>query len=314
MKITKEMYDEILFLSLEKFKNLEKEITKAIKDDDFLVKQGFIRGAIVKFLTTTKYVKKSKREIIGHDIFKRLLIDIKMLEDETNDKELEFEFEIELNKLNKNAVAKLFENLTLLIFATEKNVEQTLFNNELEFVKLSKKEIKQIKILLSMLYIEYDSMLQENGFEYYVEFSNSISDAINTAIDEFTDNNIKKEIPTDYLIKTDLTSLTLVEALNLLDDKIYEYNDVLEGKDNKENAEYILKNFNELLTMTKDDIFTQIYFNKLLTDENKAVAEKMPSDIEDFIIFIYEQDDEIRYFIPKEIKDIIKKEIPKVKI
>lgn len=56
--------------------------------------------------------------------------------------------------------------------------------------------------------------------------------------------------------------------------------------------------------MSKDDMFTKIYFRRLTNNENSMFMSAYKNDIEGLWVFIY-----YSYYIPNEIKKIIKKEL-----
>ena len=62
-----------------------------------------------------------------------------------------------------------------------------------------------------------------------------------------------------------------------------------------------------ILDMTKDDIFTRMYFERLLENENSIFLSAYQSDIESLMIFVYENGNHYSYYVPSEIKKIIKK-------
>ena len=108
-----------------------------------------------------------------------------------------------------------------------------------------------------------------------------------------------------YLIKKDrLDLLSSLKSLNkkVLDEKMkeYELNSVNELK------EYILEEFEMCLEMSKDDSLTRMYFMRLLNDENTEKMSAYEQDIEELNVFIYINEGHYSYYIPKEIKDIIK--------
>lgn len=61
--------------------------------------------------------------------------------------------------------------------------------------------------------------------------------------------------------------------------------------------------------MSKDDMFTKIYFRRLTNNENYMFMSAYKNDIEGLWVFIYENNDNYSYYIPNEIKKIIKKEL-----
>ena len=77
--------------------------------------------------------------------------------------------------------------------------------------------------------------------------------------------------------------------------------------DINELKEYIIDDFEMILDMTKDDIFTRMYFERLLENENSIFLSAYQSDIESLMVFVYENGDHYSYYVPAEIKKIIKK-------
>lgn len=112
-----------------------------------------------------------------------------------------------------------------------------------------------------------------------------------------------------YLIKKDnktdmLSSLEKVDK-KIIDKKLNEY----DVKTIKELAKYIVEEFKETLEMTKDDIFTQMVFNKLVNNENSMIFSAYESDVEDFFVFVYDKGPYYTYYIPDEIRKIIKQKL-----
>ena len=108
-----------------------------------------------------------------------------------------------------------------------------------------------------------------------------------------------------YLVKKE--KLDLLSSLKLLDKKIinekleeYELENINELKD------YIIEDFEMCLDMSKDDKFTQMYFIRLLENENSEWMSAYQQDIEDLLVFVYENGNHYSYYIPTEIKEIIK--------
>lgn len=109
-----------------------------------------------------------------------------------------------------------------------------------------------------------------------------------------------------YLIKKDKTDL--LSSLKALDKKVL--NEKLEEFDVKninELKDYILDNFEFCLDMSKDDMFTRMYFDRLVNNENSLFMSAYQDDIESLMVFVYENGDHYSYYIPTEIKKIIKK-------
>jgi hypothetical protein len=108
-----------------------------------------------------------------------------------------------------------------------------------------------------------------------------------------------------YLIKKNkLDLLSSLKALDkkIIDEKLKEYD--LESI--KELKKYIIEDFEMCLDMSKDDTFTQMYFQRLLEHENSKWMSAYEDDIESLLVFVYENGDHYSYYIPTEIKDIIK--------
>ena len=70
-----------------------------------------------------------------------------------------------------------------------------------------------------------------------------------------------------------------------------------------------LKKVNKILSSTKDDIFTQMFFQRLVNNENSMVFSAYEQDVECFNVFAYENGKYYSYYIPDEIKEIIKEEL-----
>lgn len=107
-----------------------------------------------------------------------------------------------------------------------------------------------------------------------------------------------------YLInKGKLDLLSSLKALDkkLINKKLKEFgvNNIDELKD------YIIENFKYCLEMSKDDMFTQMYFQRLIENENSEWMSAYQEDIESLLVFVYENGNYYSYYIPTEIKDII---------
>ncbi len=109
-----------------------------------------------------------------------------------------------------------------------------------------------------------------------------------------------------YLVKkgkTDLLSSLNSLDKDLLNGKLKEF----DCKDVNELKDYIIDNFTNLLDSCKDDIFTIMYFDKLLCNENKVFVPAYQEDVENLMVFVYDKGSNYSYYIPTEIKKIIKK-------
>ena len=112
-----------------------------------------------------------------------------------------------------------------------------------------------------------------------------------------------------YLIKKDnktdmLSSLEKVDK-KIIDKKMKEY----DIKTIQELAKYIIEEFKETLEMTKDDMFTQMFFSKLVNNENSMIFSAYESDVEDFFVFVYDKGSYYAYYIPDEIRKTIKQKL-----
>lgn len=109
-----------------------------------------------------------------------------------------------------------------------------------------------------------------------------------------------------YIIKKGKTDL--LSSLKALDKKLLKEKLEEKALDNiHELKEYIIDDFEMILDMSKDDIFTRMYFERLLENENSVFLSAYQSDIESLMVFVYENGDHYSYYIPTEIKKIIKK-------
>lgn len=107
-----------------------------------------------------------------------------------------------------------------------------------------------------------------------------------------------------YLIKKDKTDL--LSALKALDEKILKEQMKKEGVRNiKELKNEIIDKFDMLLSFSKDDIFTKMYFDKLIRNENSMFMSAYEQDIESLFVFVYDNGSHYSYFIPDEIRKII---------
>lgn len=105
--------------------------------------------------------------------------------------------------------------------------------------------------------------------------------------------------------KTDLLSSLKKIDKKIIDEAFDEYDvDSLE-----ELKESIIEEFEYLLNTAKSDILTRYYFTKLIENENTLMFSAYEEDVEKFLVFVYEVKDSYKYYIPDEIKKIIKKEL-----
>ncbi len=110
----------------------------------------------------------------------------------------------------------------------------------------------------------------------------------------------------EYLIKKGDTDL--LSSLKALDKKIV--NEKLK-KDNVKSLEELKENIIEevkiCLELSSDDIFTRMYFERLLEHENSMWMSVYKDDVEALWAFVYETKDGFSYYIADEIKKLIKK-------
>ena len=120
---------------------------------------------------------------------------------------------------------------------------------------------------------------------------------------------MNKKIIKKYLVKnddkTDMVSSLKKLPQETLDEVLEEYY----TKKVEELSKYIIDSFEEILEMTKNDIFTQMFFIELINNENSNIFSAYDTDIENFNVFIYNQGSYYAYYIPDELKKLIKKKI-----
>ena len=102
--------------------------------------------------------------------------------------------------------------------------------------------------------------------------------------------------------KTDLLSSLKAMNKEIIDERLKEYDleNIQELKD------YITHDFADCLEYAKDDIFTKMYFDKLLQNENSPIICAYEQDIEALWTFVYKKSNYYSYYVADEIKDIIK--------
>jgi hypothetical protein len=111
----------------------------------------------------------------------------------------------------------------------------------------------------------------------------------------------------DYLVTKDREDLlSSLKGINkkVINKKLME----LDLENLQELKKYILEHLKDSIKNIKDRWLLNIHFETLLTNENKTLSVD-PSDVENFIVFLYEEDGEIKYYMPTEVKDIIKRSI-----
>ena len=107
-----------------------------------------------------------------------------------------------------------------------------------------------------------------------------------------------------YLIKKG--KLDLLSSLKSLDKNLLNKTLKESGMSSLEELKNaIIEEFEMSLDMSKDDQFTRMYFERLLNHENSEWMSAYQQDIENFLVFVYENGDYYSYYIPIEIKEII---------
>ena len=114
----------------------------------------------------------------------------------------------------------------------------------------------------------------------------------------------------DYLVhekKEDLLS-----SLKELDSKIVQERLEYDGLETLEELrDAIIDDFEDCLNFSKSDPATKRYFKAITFLENSCNSEGLKyvynDDIEALWLFVYKEDNKIGYYIPKEIRKIIKK-------
>lgn len=111
-----------------------------------------------------------------------------------------------------------------------------------------------------------------------------------------------------YLIKKDKTDmLSSLKKLNkkIIDEKLEEYN----LNSIEELSKYLIEEFRDILSSSTDDIFTQMFFQRLVSNENSVVFSAYEQDVEFFNVFVYDAGNHYSYYIPDELREIIKEEL-----
>ena len=111
-----------------------------------------------------------------------------------------------------------------------------------------------------------------------------------------------------YLIRKENTDmLSSLKKVNkkIINEKMEKY----DANSIEELAKYIIEEFKEILSSTKDDIFTQMFFQRLVNNENSMIFSAYEQDVECFNVFAYDDGKHYSYYIPDELRKIIKEEM-----
>ena len=111
-----------------------------------------------------------------------------------------------------------------------------------------------------------------------------------------------------YLVKMD--GGDLLSSLKALDKKIVKQEMVDWDLDSiEELKDHILEQFEFCLQASKDDMLTIMYFQKLINHEKSSFFSVYQDDIEALWAFVYETNEGYSYYLPTEIREIIKREL-----
>ncbi len=116
---------------------------------------------------------------------------------------------------------------------------------------------------------------------------------------------MKQEILLKYEIKKD-DKTDMLSSLKKLDKKLLDK--VMEkecAEDIKDLAKMIIDEFKYLLSISKDDVATQVFFEHLLDCEDTPIFAAYQSDVESLYVFVYDNGKYLSYYIPDEIKEEI---------
>lgn len=74
------------------------------------------------------------------------------------------------------------------------------------------------------------------------------------------------------------------------------------NKNIEEWKDHIIDDFQFCLEASKDGVFTKVYFQRLINNENSIFLSAYQDDIEGLWVFAYENNGHYSYYIPTEIK------------
>ncbi len=100
----------------------------------------------------------------------------------------------------------------------------------------------------------------------------------------------------------------LISSLKALDKKVLKERMKKEQvNDIRELKEVIIDTFELCLAFSKDDKLTENFFRRLIDNENSNILSFYQQDMKSGLVFVYKNGDNISYYIPTELKKIIKK-------
>ena len=117
---------------------------------------------------------------------------------------------------------------------------------------------------------------------------------------------MNKALLKKYEIKTDKTDM--LSSLKELPKDILK--EALEENDTdniEELSKTLIEEFESILKTCTNDFATILFFKRLLKDENTSTFSAYEMDIENFNVFVYKKDNYYTYYIPDELKRIVKK-------
>lgn len=117
---------------------------------------------------------------------------------------------------------------------------------------------------------------------------------------------METELLEKYLIKKD-ENTDMLSSLKKVDEIILK--SAMEEWDCttiEEFAEYIINDFEDIVDVSQFDIFSLLFFERLLENENSIIFTPTETDVTSFWVFVYDNGDNYSYYIPNEIKNIIR--------
>ncbi len=110
-----------------------------------------------------------------------------------------------------------------------------------------------------------------------------------------------------YIIEKDENTDMLSSLKKLDKDFLEEIMDDYGCDTVKELADYLIEMTKDQIRLSAKDPLSAAFFNVLIEKEDTKEVAAYDTDIEDFLVFLYLKDDYINYYIPDEIKKLIKK-------
>lgn len=284
---------------LKKIKISNKTVCYEEIDYDLMCEEDMINSSKVAILhmLVANYAKDNNLSISNiKDFLDVVLIEITNVFEKKN---------YEYKKLTEKWMLDLMPEVLDLVLYRE------FFNSD-EKIKPSKKNFEgAYNIVINALDL-IDEILLTGEEDAYFEFTDDLENyLINGGDDDETEEETAPfkniDLPTrmlPYIIKTDKYNISLKESLKLIDEKDFKkiFND---GDNIKEIADDLIEQFETIANMCTKDMGTYHFFNGLLENENTGKICFTLKDAEQFNVILYLDNDEIKYFIPSEIKKLI---------